>query len=70
MPNSTKSRLLPLIGAIMVVGAVACVDSPTSPQVKGKRSLRDTTVIVGTDTVTCRNGYIIFNGRVVCTGEQ
>lgn len=66
---NVKTRILPTIGAIIAIGAVACVDSPTSPQVTGKRALRDTTVIIGTDTVTCRSGFHIVNGRVVCSEQ-
>jgi hypothetical protein len=69
MNVTSKIRLLPLAIAMTLVGAVACADSPTSPQVSGKRSLRDTTVVQGDSTV-CRNGYIVHGGRIVCLPEM
>ena len=69
MNNVAKSRLLPLLGATILIGAVACVDSPTAPRVTGKRSLRDTTVLQG-DSALCRSGWSIQTGRIVCNPEQ
>lgn len=69
MTNGSKARALPLVVAMTLVGLVACVDSPTGPQVKGKRALRDTTIVEG-DTTLCRSGWQIMGGRVVCNPEQ
>jgi hypothetical protein len=63
------SRLLALAAGLLLIGTVACVDSPTGPQVKGKRSLRDTTVLEG-DSTLCRSGWHISGNRVVCNAEQ
>jgi len=69
MHTISKTRLMPFLAAVILVGAVACVDSPTSPQVKGKRSVRDTTVVSG-DSTACRSGWVIMNGRIICNQEQ
>ena len=69
MNNVLKTRVLSLIGAFVLIGAVACIDSPTSPNVNGKHAARDTTLIAG-DTAACRSGWTIIIGRVVCNPEQ
>ena len=63
-----KSRLFPLIGACIVVGAVACVDSPTAPARIGAKAARDS--IVYSDTLQCRSGWEISTGRVVCRDQS
>jgi hypothetical protein len=68
MNATSKVRLLPLAIAMILVGAVACVDSPTSPQVSGKHSMRDTTVVEG-DSTLCRNGFLVVSGRIICNPE-
>lgn len=68
MNVTSKNRLLPLAIALTLVAAVACVDSPTSPQAAGKRSMRDTTVLEG-DSTECRTGWSVSNGRIVCNAE-
>jgi hypothetical protein len=66
MTVSPKSRLLSLVAAVAIVATVACVDSPTAPQVNGDRASLDTTTFVQGDSTECRSGYTIFNGRIVC----
>lgn len=68
MHNVSKSRLFTVLGAIILTGAIACADSPTAPQIQGKRSVRDTTVVEG-DSTLCRSGFIIMGGRIVCAAQ-
>lgn len=66
---TTQSRILSLLGAVAAMTTIACADSPTGPQVQGKRSLRDTTVTQG-DSTACRNGWQVILGRIVCNPEM
>jgi hypothetical protein len=64
---SAKARVLSLLGAILVMSAVACADSSTAPQPTGARAPRDSsTGFIQGDTLECRGGFIIANGRYVC----
>jgi hypothetical protein len=65
--NTIKSRLVSLIGACILIGAVACVDSPTAPQSAGRKAVRDS--IAYGDTLLCRSGWEITTGRIVCRDE-
>jgi hypothetical protein len=62
---STKARILSLLGAVLVVTAVACADSTTAPLPTGVKAARDTSVIEG-DTTECRSGWAVVTGRYVC----
>ena len=64
---STKTRVLSLLGAILVITTVACADSTTAPQPKGARAPRDTTGgFIQGDTLECRSGWVVAAGRYVC----
>jgi hypothetical protein len=64
---SAKARVLSLLGAILVVSAVACADSSTAPQPIGVRAAHDSSDgFVQGDTTECRSGWIIESGRYVC----
>ena len=65
----TKSRVLSLLGAVALVSIVACADSPTDPTVMGTRAARDTIPPIEGDTLECRNGWNVVNGRYVCVGS-
>jgi hypothetical protein len=69
MTVSMKSRLLAVLGAVALVTAAACADSITQPAIPGKRAARDTVPpeIEG-DTLMCRSGWLIINGRYECRG--
>ena len=62
---SLKARVFSLLGACLVVSAVACADSTTAPQPAGATAAHDDGFIQG-DTLECRSGYIIESGRYVC----
>jgi hypothetical protein len=64
---SAKARVLSLLGAILVVSAVACADSSTAPQPVGARAPRDTSGFIAGDTLECRSGWVINQGRYVCS---
>jgi hypothetical protein len=66
MNISTKSRVLSFLGAIALVSVVACADSPTQPTVPGARAARDTIPPIEGDTLDCRSGWTVINGRYVC----
>jgi hypothetical protein len=66
MNSVTKSRVLALCGAVVLVSIVACADSPTQPPVTGARAPRDTTAFIPGDTTECRAGWHIVGGRYVC----
>jgi hypothetical protein len=67
MNTLSKSRLVSLVGACLLVSGVACIDAPTAPKVSGRIAARDT-VVTG-DSTLCRNGYIIYGGRIICRDE-
>jgi hypothetical protein len=65
----TKSRVLSFLGALALVSVVACADSPTQPEVIGDRAVRDSIPPIEGDTLECRNGWNVVNGRYVCVGS-
>ena len=69
MNINRKSRLFTLVAGLLLIGSVACIDSPLAPQVKGKRSVRDTSA-QGGDSTLCRSGWQQVGGRIVCNEEQ
>ena len=62
----SKTRTLSLLAAVLTIVTVACADSATAPQVKGDRSVRDSTTFIQGDTTLCRSGWHTVGGRVVC----
>lgn len=61
---SLKTASFRLMAAVVLVTAVACVDLPTDPTPShGVRAARDT---VPGDTTTCRGGFTVVLGKVVC----
>ena len=63
---SAKSRVLSLLGALVIVTTVACADATTAPQPHGARAARDTTGFIQGDTLACRTGWSVIQGRYVC----
>ena len=63
---SAKARVLSLLGAMLVVSAVACADATTAPEPTGARAPRDTTGFIQGDTLECRSGWTVQTGRYVC----
>ena len=54
---------------ILLTTVVACSNTLTAPgPVAGQRATRDTTLYLA-DTLNCRSGYTIINGRVVCSEQ-
>jgi hypothetical protein len=66
MTVSMKSRVLAVLGAMALVTAAACADSITQPTIPGKRAARDTVPEIEGDTLMCRSGWLIINGRYEC----
>jgi hypothetical protein len=65
---SAKARVLSLLGAILVMSAVACADSSTAPQPTGARAPRDSsTGFIQGDTLQCRSGWVVIQGRYSCS---
>lgn len=63
---SSQSRVFSLVLGALALAAVACADSSTAPQPAGARAARDTTGFIAGDTLQCRSGWIIDQGRYVC----
>ena len=63
---SAKSRLFSLLGAVVLISTLACADSATAPSPSGAKAARDTTTGFIGDTLMCRSGYTIQEGRIVC----
>jgi hypothetical protein len=62
---STRSRIFSLLGAVVAVTTVACADSPTGPTANGRPAVRN----IEGDTLECRSGWTISEGRYVCLGD-
>ena len=52
-----------------LTSVAACADSLTSPSARSHRATRDTVPPNLADTLNCRGGYTIVNGRVVCNEQ-
>jgi hypothetical protein len=65
---STTKSIVRLALVIAALAATACADVMTEPSraPNGARAHRDTTVGELADTLNCRSGWVIMNGRVVC----
>jgi hypothetical protein len=63
---SARSRVFSLLGAVLLITTFACADSATAPTLAGAKAARDTTTGFLGDTLNCRSGYAIIDGRVVC----
>lgn len=66
MRSFSMLRLPTFVGAVVLVSAAACRNAPTSPEMTGRRSPRDTALAFVGDTTACRSGWVIINGRVAC----
>lgn len=63
---SPKSRIFSLLGAVVLISTLACADSATAPTPAGAKAPRDTTTGFIGDTMMCRSGWSIIDGRIVC----
>jgi hypothetical protein len=64
----TTNRAAALIAAITIGLITACADVTKSPTIPGSRAAKDSTEIEG-DTTECRSGWIVSQGRYVCSGS-
>lgn len=62
-----RPRLAALVMAASAITLAACADAATSPDATLARA-RQTFRIEG-DTLDCRNGWTVLNGRYVCNEE-
>lgn len=62
-----RLRLAPLILAASAITLAACADGSTAPDATLARA-RPSFNIEG-DTLSCRNGWTVLNGRYVCNEE-
>jgi hypothetical protein len=63
-----RARGFALLGAIALIGAITACDAPTEPA--AMRSVAKVGARIEGDTLECRSGWHIVNGRYVCNGEQ
>ena len=63
-----RTRFLTLAGALAAIGAITACDTPTDPT--AMRSVASVGARIEGDTLNCRSGWQIINGRYVCNGEQ